>query len=149
VIQRDTHDAPGQAALDRPYRKLGKSKTGVHQDAPWPDGFRETKVEAPERQVRWTTDAKGRRVKVKAGVTKRYGRPRVPWVPRGTGRQKQSPHRRRVICYMDEALYARLQTASWVRAQRLGTTHGASLGQIMRDVLELALPQAVDIPPES
>jgi hypothetical protein len=68
---------------------------------------------------------------------------RLPWVPRGSGRQKGCQLRRLVV-YVEPALYARLQTAAWVRARRRGTV--GSLGSVVRDVLDAVLPAALPVP---
>jgi hypothetical protein len=49
---------------------------------------------------------------------------------------------RRLVVYIPDELYARLQTAAWVRHRRL-PSQPYSLGAVVREVLEAVLPAAV------
>jgi hypothetical protein len=49
---------------------------------------------------------------------------------------------RRVVVYIPDELYARLQTAAWVRHRRR-PSEPYSLGAVVREVLEAVLPVAV------
>jgi hypothetical protein len=49
---------------------------------------------------------------------------------------------RRVVVYIPDELYARLQTAAWVRHRRF-PSQPYSLGAVVREVLEAVLPAAV------
>jgi hypothetical protein len=49
---------------------------------------------------------------------------------------------RRLVIYVPDELYARLQTAAWVRHRRR-PSEPYSLGAVVREVLEAVLPEAV------
>jgi hypothetical protein len=49
---------------------------------------------------------------------------------------------RRCVVYLPDALYARLQTAAWVRHRRF-PSQPYSLGAVVREVLDRVLPEAV------
>jgi hypothetical protein len=49
---------------------------------------------------------------------------------------------RRVIVYLPDELFERLQTAAWVRKRRR-PSEPYSLGAVVREVLEAVLPEAV------